>query len=445
MQESVWNYDTKIPDKKELDRDIRRDVCIIGGGLAGILTGYLLREQGISAVIIEAGRIAGGQTGNTTAKITSQHGLKYSELVRNFGTSGAWQYAQANEKAISSYEKIVRLKKIDCDFKKCDSYLYTKNDRARLEKEAEAARTSGIRAELTEETELPFTIEAALKFPDQASFHPLKFIRSLSKDLEIYEHTRALNVGGSVVETERGKIEAEHIVFACHFPFVNIPGYYFSRMHQERSYVIGLENVPEMNHYYYGIDTDCLSFRSAGNYMLLGGSGHRTGEHERRSRYGDLRRYAGILWPDHREIFNWSAQDCITPDGVPYIGKFSGKQPNWHIATGFAKWGMTSSMISAEIIVNQIRNRPNEMMDIFNPKREISAAAAISMVKDGMHTVMDFSQYVIPDTEKKICTHMGCPLVWNPEESTYECPCHGSRFDRDGQVLDGPAQKNLAR
>lgn len=401
MPESVWSYDTKIPDKKWLDKDIRTEVCIIGAGLAGILTGYLLKERGISAVLIDAGATAGGQTRNTTAKITSQHGIKYSELMRNFGSSGARQYAYANGKAIASYEKIIRSKKIDCDFNKCDAYLYTKSDREKLERECDAAKTSGIPAELTRETELPFEVDLALKFPNQASFHPLKFIQGVSKELDIYEHTRALQVSESEVETEYGKIEAEHIVFACHFPFVNIPGYYFSRMHQERSYVIALENAPEMKNYYYGIDSNGLSFRHTGKYMLLGGLGHRTGEHGRKERYSELRRHAGIFWPESREAFHWSAQDCITPDGVPYIGQFSEKRPNWHIATGFGKWGMTSSMISAEMIANRIQRRTNDMMEIFEPKRNISAAAALSVVKDGAHAVMDFSQYVVPDSEKR--------------------------------------------
>ncbi len=445
MQESVWTQDIELPERKKLDRDLRTDVCIIGAGLAGILTGFLLKAQGMSVVIIDAEKIGSGQTRNTTAKITSQHGVKYSELIRDFSPSAAWQYAQANEMAISRYEKIIFSKKIDCDFKRCDAYLYTKSDKEKLEKEADAAKTSGIPAELTQETELPFPVKTALRFPNQAAFHPLKFIRGLSEELEIYEHTRALDIGKSVVKTEGGNIQADEIVFACHFPFVNIPGYYFSRMHQERSYVIGLENVSRMNNYYYGIDRDGLSFRYAGKYMLLGGAGHRTGEHGRKERYSELRRHASIFWPESRAVFQWSAQDCITPDGIPYIGTFSEKRPNWHLATGFAKWGMTSSMISAEAITNQILNRPNEMMEIFSPGREVSTSAILSMMKDGAHTVMDFSQYIIPDTGKKTCTHMGCPLSWNPEEETYECPCHGSRFDKDGKLLNGPAQKDLAR
>ncbi|MFR0985689.1 MAG: NAD(P)/FAD-dependent oxidoreductase, partial [Frisingicoccus sp.] len=231
MSESIWEKNLSIPERGQLEETIKTDVCIIGAGMAGILTGYLLQKQGLGVVILEADRIGSGQTRGTTAKITSQHGLIYSRLCRNFGTAGAWQYASANEAAIDTYERIIDEEHISCDFKRCASYLYTRKSTELLEEEAEAARLGGIAASLTKEIELPVNISAALRFPNQAAFHPLKFLQALSEKLDIYEKSKVLKVTGRKVETEFGRVWAKHIIFACHFPFINIPGYYFMRLY----------------------------------------------------------------------------------------------------------------------------------------------------------------------------------------------------------------------
>ena len=442
MSESIWEKNLSISDRNQLKETIKTDVCIIGAGMAGILTGYMLQKQGLGVVILEADRIGSGQTRGTTAKITSQHGLIYNRLCRNFGAAGAWQYASANEEAIDTYEQIIDEEHISCDFKRCASYLYTKKSTDLLEKEAEAARLSGIAASLTKEIELPLNITAALCFPNQAVFHPLKFLQALSEKLDIYEKSKVLKITGRKVETEFGKVWAKHIVFACHFPFINIPGYYFMRLYQERSYILALKNAMSLENYYYGIDNDGLSFRMAGEYLLLSGGNHRTGAKLTDSPYKLHSEIAAKLWPDSFTAANWSAQDCMTPEGVPYIGRFSKKAPNWYVATGFGKWGMTSSMISAKILSNLIMGQAGIGQDIFYPQRELCGETIVGYLKNGLHTIKNFSKYLIPKS-KKTCTHLGCPLTWNPEEETYECPCHGSRFDSKGRLIGGPARKNL--
>lgn len=452
MSESVWENSVVIPGRNKLEETIKADVCIIGAGMAGVLIGYMLQKSGLDTVILEANRIGSGQTKGTTAKITSQHGLIYTSLQRNFGKGGVWQYAHANQSAIDTYEKIIQEEHIDCEFRRCASYLYTTKSEGLLEREAEAARFGGIAAELTKETELPMDISMALKFPNQAEFHPLKFIKALSECLTIYENSKVLKVTGRKVETETGSVCAKYIIFACHFPFVNIPGYYFLRMYQERSYVLAVRNAAEFENYYYGIDRDGLSFRSDGENLLISGGNHRTGAKLHDSPYKLHIETAEKFWPGCFTTTQWSAQDCMTPDHIPYIGRFSKKSPNWYVATGFGKWGMTSSMVSAEILTDMICGQAEVQQDIFYPRREVSLSAIGGYLMNGLNIMKDYGKYINPclwrrllqkPPQTKICSHMGCPLTWNPEEETYECPCHGSRFDSEGHLLNGPSQTNL--
>lgn len=477
LMESIWKKTTKIEDKPALATNLETDVLIIGAGMAGILTGYLLTEAGREVTIIDAGDLGDGQTGNTTAKITSQHNLIYDRLIKNFGVDKATQYAMANQNAIEEYERIIHKEQIDCDFKRCQAYLYSERESECLKQEERAAREAGIEAEFTTETELPFLVEGALCFPNQASFHPLKFLQALSKKLTIFCHTKALEINDYKVKTTNGTITAEKIVFACHFPFLNVPGYYFLRMHQERSYVVSYENVPAFENMYLGIDQDGLSFRSYDKYLLLGGGGHHTGKKEPSMGYEPIRKKAGELFNGAKEVTAWSAQDCMTLDGIPYIGRFSSSMEHVYVATGFGKWGMSSSMVAACIIRDEIIGRENPYKEVFSPQRFHLSASAKTLFKESMCTVKGFTKKFgeLPEKELKklesgkgikieyekekvgaykdetgnvylvsaICPHLGCELEWNPEEKSWDCPCHGSRFDYKGKLLDGPAQKNI--
>ena len=475
--ESIWSRETDIPGRKSLQAHIDADVAVIGAGMAGILTAYLLKQQGKNVVVLEADRIGSGQTKNTTAKITSQHNLIYSRLQQEFGPEKAGQYARANEKAVAEYRRLIAERSIDCRFEERPAYLYSTEDTAPLEREAKAAATLGIRAEFTKDTALPFAVRGSVKFEGQAQFQPLKFLAALAEELEIYENTVATSVEQHQVFSEEGSVSAPHIVMATHFPFINTPGYYFMRMHQERSYVLALEGAKPLNGMYLSVDRDSYSFRDSGPLVLLGGSGHRTGENSAGGHYDQLVRAAAEFYPESREVARWSAQDCMTLDGIPYIGRFSPQMKGVYVATGFGKWGMTSSMVSAMILTNLILGRRSPYAGVFSPRRFQLSASAKTLVEDGLKSFKGLAaQYIdmpedkleelprgqggiveyrgkqtaayVDDTGKPFrlspkCSHLGCRVEWNPDEHTWDCPCHGSRFDHTGVVLDGPALEGL--
>jgi glycine/D-amino acid oxidase-like deaminating enzyme len=291
--------------------DISHDVVIIGAGMAGLLTAYKLKEKGINPIILEANCIAGGVTKNTTAKITSQHDLIYDKLIKNFGIEKATQYAKANQQAIKSYEKIIKGHQIECDFEERPAYVYTLENLKKIEDEVKAAQDVGIDAEFTTKTTLPFEVLGAVKFSSQAQFNNMFFLKEIVKDLDIFEHTLVTSIEDNVIITDNGKVKAKKIVVATHYPFINAPGYYFLRMHQERSYVLALENAAELDGMYIGEADKGFSFRNYKNLLLFGGEGHRTGEKKQYSAYERLRMKAKELYPEAKEKYYWSAQDCM--------------------------------------------------------------------------------------------------------------------------------------
>jgi len=475
--QSVWSDSCKFEKRKVLDKDIKTDVLVIGAGIAGILTAYMLRENGKEVVLIDKDEVCSGNTKNTTAKITSQHDLIYDNLISEFGLDMAKQYARANELAIEKYEKIIKERKIDCEFEKHSAYVYSLNEIDKIKKEVEAAKKLGICAEFVQNTNLPFEVKGAVKFNNQAQFNPLKFLKNISKDLLIYEHTRAVEIKENLVVTNRGNITANHIVVTTHYPIMNTPGYYFMRMHQERSYVIALENADNVNGMYIDVEKNGCSFRNYKNLLLLGAIDQRTGENEKGGSYDKLRKIAKDLYPNSKEKYHWSAQDCMTIDNIPYIGKYSDETENIYVATGFNKWGMTSSMVSAMIISDMILGKDNDFSEIFSPKRFDLSLSISNMAKDITETTKNFIAQKIYIPSSKIehiknghagiveyngekvgvyknnegkefivttkCPHLGCQLGWNADELTWDCPCHGSRFDYKGKLIDSPSTKDL--
>lgn len=474
---SVWSESCKFRKREALNKDIKTDVLVIGAGIAGILTAYMLKQKGREVVLIDAAEIASGNTKNTTAKITSQHDLIYSKLISEFGEEKARQYAKANELAIKKYKEIIEYKRIECDFEEKPAYVYSLNEVDVLKEEVEAAKNLGIDAEFVQEVNLPFKIKGAVKFNNQAQFNPLKFLRGISNELVIYENTRALEIKENLVVTSGGNITANNIVVATHYPIMNAPGYYFMKMHQERSYVLALENTSEIDGMYIDLNKEGYSFRTYNNLLLLGGISHRTGENEEGGSYDELRKVVKKLYPKAKEKYYWSAQDCMTIDGIPYIGRYSNETPNIYVATGFNKWGMTSSMVSAMIISDMILEKENDFSEIFSPRRFDLSLSINNIANDLIETAKNFiaQKVYIPSSEiehiknghggiieyngEKVgvykdkegkeffvstkCTHLGCQLSWNADELTWDCPCHGSRFDYKGRLIGSPATKDL--
>ncbi|XZH06881.1 FAD-dependent oxidoreductase [Clostridium perfringens] len=474
---SVWSESCKFRKREALNKDIKTDVLVIGAGIAGILTAYMLKQKGREVIVIDASEIVSGNTKNTTAKITSQHDLIYSKLIAEFGEEKARQYAKANELAIKKYKEIIEDKRIECDFEEKPVYVYSLNEVDVLKEEAKVAKNLGIDAEFVQEANLPFKINGAVKFNNQAQFNPLKFLKGISNELVIYENTRALEIKENLVVTSGGNITAKNIVVATHYPIMNAPGYYFMKMHQERSYVLALENTSEIDGMYIDINKEGYSFRTYNNLLLLGGISHRTGENEEGGSYDELRKVAKKLYPKAKEKYYWSAQDCMTIDGIPYIGRYSSETPNIYVATGFNKWGMTSSMVSAMIISDMILEKENDFSEIFSPRRFDLSLSINNIANDLIETAKNFiaQKVYIPSSEiehiknghggiieyngEKVgvyknkegkeffvstkCTHLGCQLSWNADELTWDCPCHGSRFDYKGRLIGSPATKEL--
>ncbi len=232
---SLWEQTAKQECFSALDKNISTDVLIIGGGLCGLLCAYLLQEAGIDYALVEAETICSGITKNTTAKITAQHGLIYQNLLHNFGMEKAKQYLSANEAALHQYRQLCRT--IDCSFESRDSYVYSLNNRKKIEREAAALQTLGANAAFCESVSLPFPVSGAVMLKNQAQFDPLQFTAELSRNLKIYEHTRVRELIGTKAVTSGGTIQAKRIIVATHFPFINKHGLYSLKLYQHRSYV----------------------------------------------------------------------------------------------------------------------------------------------------------------------------------------------------------------
>ena len=478
LLQSIWSHSCEIPARNQLQKDIQTDTAIIGAGLAGLLTAYRLREKGVETVVLEAGAVGSGQTKNTTAKITSQHGLIYDTLLNKFGEDKARQYAAANQTAVVEFRDMITKNQIDCDFEVQPAFVYSTSDEDSLKKEAKAAQVLGLPAHFTDNVRLPFPTAGAVCFAEQAQFHPLKFLKTLAEGMTIYENTRVLSVEDNCLRTENFRITAKHIVFATHYPFVNFPGYYFLRMHQERSYLLALENAPAVDGMYLSMDDNGYTLRNYKNLLLFGGANHRTGENTKGGKYDSLRAAAKKYFPGAKEVAHWSAQDCMPLDSIPYIGRFSESTPGWYVATGFKKWGMSSSMVAADILSDLICGQENPNAEVFSPHR-FNTNSVPSAVTETVQAVKGLSRQIFSpgraaveqlprghggivtdsdgnkvgvykDSSGKIyavhprCPHLGCQLEWNPDEKSWDCPCHGSRFDYHGNLIDNPAQANIA-
>lgn len=430
MFQSLWHATAKVQNHKTLQHNAKTDYLIIGGGICGVLCAYFLQQEGVDYMLVEGNRVGGGNTGNTTAKITSQHGLIYDHLLQSIGKEKTALYLEAHQKALEQYRELA--KTIDCDFEEKYAGVYSCKSQQVIEREIDALRSLGFPAEYAEQLSLPFSIKGAVLFPKQAQFHPLKFLSKISESLNIYEHTFVKKIDGHTVYTDSGIITAGKIIVATHFPFLNKRGSYFLKLYQSRSYAIALSNAADVNGIYIDADKKGLSFRNYGNLLILGDGGGRTGkQHEN---WKTLRDFAASAYPEAKEIYHWAAQDCISLDGVSYIGNYSRNTPDLYVASGFNKWGMTSSMAAAMILRDLVLGRENIYKEVFSPSRSILKPQLF------LNAIETTGNLLFPSLKR--CPHMGCALKWNPQEHTWDCPCHGSRFKEDGKLIDNPAVKD---
>lgn len=428
---SIWSNTSNLPHFPRLNGDKKTDVLIIGGGVTGILCAHQLAQAGIAYTLVEASAICSGITKDTTAKITAQHGLIYDKLIRQFGVEKARMYLEANQAALNQYREMCA--NVDCDFEEKDSFVYARHDRKKIEDELAALHRLGVPATFTTQLPLPFSVAGAVKLPNQAQFHPLKFLSAIASGLHIYENTPVLALTPHAAITDNGKIRAEKIIVATHFPFINKHGSYFLKLYQHRSYVIALKHAPEINGMYVDEADTGMSFRSYKSQLLIGGGAHRTGKQG--GNWKELERFATRYYPGATQTSRWATQDCMTLDRVPYIGRYAKHTSDFYVATGFNKWGMTSSMAAAAILTDMISGKKNPYAPVFSPSRTIlRPQLAINALESAANLL------TIAD---KRCPHLGCALKWNAQEHSWDCPCHGSRFTEKGQLIDNPATGNL--
>jgi glycine/D-amino acid oxidase-like deaminating enzyme/nitrite reductase/ring-hydroxylating ferredoxin subunit len=479
-----------------LDREIHADVAVLGGGMAGLLTALLLVRDGADVVVLEAERVAEGVTAYTTAKVSSLHGIRYSAVESSFGAEGARAYGHANEGGLERIAALVDELGIDCDWRRKPAFTYAEDEdgRERVEKETGAALRAGLKASFTTETDLPWPVTGAVRVENQAEFHPRRFLLAIAAAFadeggRIFENTQATNVSDGEparVETDSGQVVvARDVVVATHFPFLDRAGF-FARMHPERSYGLGLYARGEAPQgMYLSTESPAHTVRShpteRGELIIAGGESHKVGQsgEDTAERVARLEAWTRDRFDVEEIVYRWSTQDNMPVDGVPYVGKLMPGSKSIWVATGFMKWGLTNGAAAAEILTDLIGGRDNPWASLFDSNRFKPGAAATEFVKENVNVGWRFmrdkvgggdyasvddvppgqgglvgrgpaKQAVYREEDGTLhvvsstCTHLGCTVKWNTAERSWDCPCHGSRFDVDGRVLQGPALKGLS-
>lgn len=494
-RESVWRATAELPSFPPLEGDLDVDVAVVGGGITGLTTALLLQRDGARVALIEARRVGDGATGATTGKVTSQHGLTYANLLGRHGERTARAYADANQQAIDVVERLAQETSADCDLERASAFVYATaaDERAALEAEHAAATSLGLPAHLTTDVDLPFPVELALRFDDQAHLHPGRYLAALARTLAAGEarvvgDTRALGVeehgDRATVRTTRGDVRAGAVVVATLLPFVDRGGF-FARAFPSRSYGIAARlrtEAPSGMHLTVGRPTrSTRPWRDGGRPgLIVVGSGHPTGERDvGPGRWGELERWTRAHFDVASFDYRWSSQDHLPADGLPYVGR-SPRSARIYVATGFKKWGLTNGTAAAQLLTDLVAGRESPWLPAFDATRIGDARAVATIARENLGVAVRFVtdrvarvragavDHLEPGTGGVVevdgqavgayrdasdnvhavsltCTHLGCTLRWNAAEVSWDCPCHGSRFAVDGAVLDGPAVRPLRR
>ena len=479
-----------------LNDNIDTDVCVIGSGIFGTTCAYYLSKLGFKVVLVDKGALGHGTTGFSTGKITSQHGLFYDYLINSFGMDFAYDYLNANEDAIENIKKIIDYENIKCDFEFKNNFVYTTktSDLEHLQKEKLALENLNYSCDLVSKTSLPFDIQGALCFKNQAQFNPTKYINSLYVSIlnnkgVIFSNTLITDVKQDddfcYVYNYDNIIKSKFVIIATHFPFINVPGFYFTKMYQSTSYALAIDTKKTLpSGMYISSSEPIFSFRTAKydgkDLLIVVGADHKTGNSVNyESTYGVLENEIKKYYPDYNILFKWSSNDCISLDKLPYVGTFSSLTPNIFVGTGFKKWGFTSSNIAANIIVDKICGNYNKYAYLFDSSRlkpiknfkelkNMSVQTSKSLIFDKFKVKdYDFGNVsndsgtvvkidginvgIYKDRQGNIfpinpvCSHLGCLLSWNNADKTWDCPCHGSRFNYKGECISDPAFKDLEK
>jgi len=446
---SLWFEGRDTPARPPLDRDIAADVVVVGAGIAGLTTALLLERAGMDVVVLEMRHVAAGATGYNTAKLSSLHGLTYTQLERSLGRDGARLYGEANEAGVARVFELADELGIDCDLARKPNYTYSEDaaEVDELREEARLAAELGLPASYVDELDLPFGVAGAVRFDDQAEFNPVKYVDGLAAALggPVHEGTRVTGLGSGGVSTALGhSVKARHAVVATHLSFLD-RGLYFARCHPERSYVVAghvAGAVPAGM--YLSTESPAHSIRAHGDWLLVGGESHKTGQADAGERYDRLAAWARERFGLEPEL-RWATQDHMPVDGVPYVGRHDPLSGDVWVATGFRKWGLAMGTAAGELLAAQIGGREHPWTRLFDPNRLRPRASAPDFVKENANVAYHFAADRVAKRGNPRCTHLGCLLDWNGAEETWDCPCHGSRFSASGEVIEGPAVRPLER
>jgi glycine/D-amino acid oxidase-like deaminating enzyme/nitrite reductase/ring-hydroxylating ferredoxin subunit len=491
---SFWVASTDPPGYPQLNEGVHVDVAVVGAGIVGLTAARLLKRAGKTVAVLEMDRVGRGVSGYTTAKVTSGHGLIYQKLEDKHGLEASRSYATANQRALETIAGWIEAEGIDCDFERRPNFVYSESESEMesIEREVSAAGRAGLDVTLVTDTELPFDIAAAVRLGGQAQFHPRKYLIHLAGDIDgdgshVFEGSRVVGVSEGdpcEVRTDQGSIFARHVIIATHYPMLD-RGLFFPRVHPKRSYAVAGAWAGGLNGMYISVDEPTRTIRAIPDgdrtLLMVGGNGHPTGQkYDTEKNYEDLESWMaerfGVTGVDYR----WSAHDGVTVDMLPYAGTVRRGTDLIYTATGFGKWGLTNGTAAADVMTDAILGRPNEFSSLFDPHRLTIGASAVRFATENAKIAQHwFGDRVLhpqggsldelePGTAavgyvglsqvaayrdeagdlhavSAVCTHLGCVVTWNDAEKSWDCPCHGSRFDLEGKVLHGPATKDLEK
>ena len=487
--ESLWLDTTGPGGHPSLDRDVEVDVAVIGGGIAGMSAAYHLARDGARVAVLEAWGVGSGVTGCTTAKVSALQSTTLSTIASRKGDDAARVYAEASVAGVEAVAEIAAEESIECDLERRPAFTYAADagERDSVQRELEAARAAGLPVEWVDGPDLPFEVAGAVRLADQLQFHPVRYVQGLAAAVvragsQVYEGTRAVGVEGGNpcrVRTGRGTVTAEHVVVATHYPLLD-RGFYFARLESQRSYCVAARvrggELPQGMSISAGSPT--RSVRSYGDLLIVGGEGHTTGDSDARpERFEALEEFARRHWDVDTVTHRWSAQDPSPWDHLPVIGPYAPGSSHLWVASGFMKWGLASGTFAGRLLADLIAERENPWASTFNPNR-VSPGSVHEVAKLGAKFSFDFvadrvrpaeagEAEQVPRGEARVvrdgvgkagvyrdadgglhavslrCTHLGCLLRFNSAETSWDCPCHGSRFGIDGEVLEGPAVSPL--
>lgn len=494
INQSYWISSSKGDNFNKLEHDIETEVVIVGGGITGVTSAYLLAKEGIDVVLVDADKIAMGSSGRNTGKVTVQHDDFYWQIEKKYGLEAAKLYYDANNEGLNFIESSIKENNINCNFERLPSYIFTEKDSFvdDIKKEYDVCKKIGIDCYYHSNLDLPLDIKAAISFNNQAQFNPKQYIDGLAKaagklGTKIYENTTIvdlmLNKGFECKCRDGHIIKSKKVIIASHAPWYDGLNLFFAKEVSERSYLLaGDLNIDLPKGMFINLEQPSRTFRcyegEGKRLLIIGGGDHKVGQGGKESEiYNTLKNYANKVFEVDNFRYQWSAQDCMSFDNLPFIGRISSEEDDIYVATGYSKWGITNGVSAAIIIKDLITKGSSRYEEVFNPSRKggfftkdfikENVNVAINMVSGklklgsdnmpkekgegkivniegkryGAYRNFDNELYIVDIT----CTHLGCELTFNGAEKTWDCPCHGSRFDYEGNVVEGPALKPLKR